>query len=613
VSESKPKIRTKRFLLAAIATPLLAVLAVALAVVLRGGSGSPVQHKTVVYEKGGSHWFWYGDNSVQLASLTEESIILFSDDGKEIYYTAPAVDGSGLYDLYYCTRPGSKNAGKKNPNLLVHGIENALEIKADGSFAYYKKKNPNGAMETWAYQRKSGRHVSVNTNIHEFFVPEQGDEVYYTKTIDGEQVLLRYAYNKPEQRLAEGVERVRVVTQKNKTKIFYEQKQSNELLSLFGVSESQNAQLIAEDVSQVLYERYTFDGNLYYFGKAKTTQADWRALIQDKNESADKLLQEPQRKDYPSLFGFSLAYNNALRAYQKKLARDDIRAALDEAVTQGTLLPGQSTLYAYDGEQSALLCEAVSPEYLYDLCGQGRPKALLRLVETEPLGIDVEDLSNTAGPAATENTVSYAVELLEKAISLSEPKLFVLQDGTPQIYDLKGYDADNTDFLFSQGGGRLYAFTKEAQGERKRINSSLLSETGPEMPQKVDIGISDYQFLGDEIWYLRPDAGKEMGGLFRWAEGNSEKIAGAVFAFLCHEDAGVLLFRNYNGAQEVPRVDIQLYDQGKLKEIDTGVTAEQVASRGTGGVTYLKDGDLYLYSSGKSVLLEKGVTAIRAF
>lgn len=596
----------------------IAVVAAAvttLVISLRNASRKGVQRQAVLYSKEGNTYFGNHGGTFTV-NIAEDSIILFSDEGEDLYFTAPSVDGSKTYDLFHCT-----DTEKSGASLLATGIENALWIKANGAYAVYQKKNASdNSIATYCYSLKEKQHQLVAANVGKVYMPQNGNDLYFTVTEHEQTLLQQYVWGKEVQTLAQGIKTVQLFSDGESRSLFYEVAQEDSaLLSLYMLNSANEPQLVAENVQTVLYDSYALVGNLYFYAEAEQALVDWTQIISDKTAESDKLIGEPKRENYPSFFGISRQYNEAFSAYQEKLIRDEIRGALNKAQTDESLLPDMVSLYAYNGTTTTQIAASLTADELYELARLGDPKAVYRTVQFAETGIDLSELGELAGRNTVEDCITYAKETIKNAISLTGLQLAVCRNAAVETTALEDYDAATTSLRFSDDGSLLFSLVKNVQGTKYSAYVASVTGTSLGERQLIDTEISEYQIQGNTLWYIRLEAGRTVGSLYRWDAGEKQTIAGMVYTFLCHGDAGVLLLRNYDTSQTYARADLELYYNGSLRLVDESVAIEYVSSKGIGGIAYIKNisetagGELYLYAFGNRNMIDTGVSGIRAF
>ncbi len=563
---------------------------------------------SVLYQKDGNSYFWSqkSKESVRIP-LHEESVICYSRDGKVLAFTALAADSSGVYDLYYCD-----TAKQKSPRILQHGITNALQMSGDGRLLYYTAQSAdNSPPESFCYRVEEERSILIAANIQSVYPSRHHDLAYFTQKTGGKLSLWRFTGNTEQtEKLADNVKTVKLFSCAEQTRVFYEVPAQGGTV-LYTQTQGSEVQQVAQQMAKALYENYEpgNEGILYYLSQDDSGRPDWHTMFTDRNALTDHAMNEPKKEDYLSVFGFSPEYNRAVEQYQKKQARDLLRAALQQVLETAYYPQSSHALYAYQNGESRLVAAGLSEQTLYSVCA-ATPLALVRIFESKAQQQDVEALAKEAEGNNEQEMRDYAFGMLESAVQLSGYSILRLEGTRATLSEALPFSvSDNSSFTFSRDGAWLYAITVQEQGSRKEIYACSAADSGGQAERLVST-VSRVQSEGDALLALCIPEGEQSGSLQRIQNGKAAVQAEGVTEMqIAGQD--ILLF---GGADK----QLRLLQGGKEKQLNSDVSPGDVAFSGGQNVFYLKqDGGqqgktLCFYNGKKSITVDSLVEKLVA-
>lgn len=263
-------------------------------------------------------------NSQAISSGSYPNFIQTSEDGKQMFYVENRGSSEGTFSLFHYDLLKQDEARTKLDTNVEGYVTNQ-----DGSIIYYiKNKN--------LYINDDTHNELINSNIKVLFINKQGDKVVY-QTQDG--TLYQKIVNQDKEKIDENVTLQYVSLDLNT--IYY-------LMdgTLYLLKNGKETVKIGSGIDRIL-SIYQGD-KLYYLKSEKINVKDY---VYDDMVSADRLIKQPKRSDYPSYEKF----NKANKSYQEKLNRDTIREQLKTNVINYPI----NQLYFYSEGQSKLVSDHV--------------------------------------------------------------------------------------------------------------------------------------------------------------------------------------------------------------------------------------------------------------
>lgn len=543
-----------------------------------------------------------------------------NEESERVFFTAVSAYDDTLFDLYYCE---INNLGEIiQPKLIDYAVQGDYTVSYKGDSVYYLKYNSGSAVvEANVCDISENSITVIADNVEQMYVLPVQEEVYFTKMHSATKVLYLYAGEAPKE-LCRGVSGIMLYDDCEKPHIVFEElpQDGSASVNLYIAYSGQEPELIAQNVSNVMYDHYKSGGNLYYF---KTTKQaiSWTAVIADEYRETDKNITKPQRTNFFSIFGVSAEYNKALREYQDKQIRDEIRTALDTAFSEGTFEAPLYTAYAYTGETCVKLADEVNPGDIYSVSEFGTPKIIYESVKLTAATTDISALVTIAERNSIDDVIDYAASVVSKGIESQGMALSVYTGSGSADYKLAGYDTTKTLFSFTKDGSGFFAFVKDGVSEKVSVYASSLSgeKLQPSTPITVDTNVTSYVFTEDEMLYLKLDSGKNYGDLFSFTQNGKTKVFNAVSAFLVRSGSGVTALKNYQNSIGEPTADYFTILDGDEVPVDSGIIISSFSANSVGRMAYLvpaqsgSGNEFRMFENGTVVTIDEDVSEIIAF
>ncbi len=550
----------------------------------------------------------------------DTSSFTINEQAERVFFTAASAYDDELFDLYYCE---INNLGEIiQPKLIDFAIQGNFSVNYKGNRVYYLKYNNDiAANEANVFDLSQKSITSISGNVSEMYVLPVQEEVYFTKMHTDTKVLYVYTGEAPKE-ICRGVSNIMLYSDCETPHVVFEEKplDGSAGTNLYIAYSGQEPKLIAQNVTNIMYDQYEPGGNIYYF-KSKQQDVSWTSVIADEYRESDANVTKPVRSDFFSFFGISAGYNEALREYQDKEIRDEIRTALDTAFTQGAFAAPVYTACAYDGKNCVELTNEVDPASVYSVCKWGSPKIIYESKELKAANTDISALVSIAQRSNLDEVINYASSIVSSGIKSKGMALSVYTDSGSAQYPLNGYDTKKTLFSFSKGGDRFFAFVKDGVSEKVVVYASALGGKAlePSSPLTVDTNVASYVFTDQEMLYLKLDSGKNYGDLFSFTDGGKTKIFNAVSAFLVRGSFGVTALKNYKGSPGEPVADYYTMLDGKETLVDKGIIISSFSADSYGRMAYLlpgqngSAGEFRMFENGVIVSIDEDVSEIIAF
>ncbi len=575
-------------------------------------SFKPANSSIVVYKKNGDCIVRIDDKET---IVSDDSAAGFKCDAesRRVFYTVDSAYSDGLCDLYYVEK---KRSEITEPKMIDYGVEPLFEVVSDK--VYYLKENEDlRANDGCVCDIDKLKIETYSNNVESVMALEGSDVVFFTKLHGNNRVLYKYSSGSPIEVCRDLVNVFRYNDCEN-SHILYEKKSAvnTGMTELYIAYSEGSPELICDNAYKVLYDEYVPDGNLYYFTSSKES-VSWSYVIADQYEETDKTITRPNRADFFEIFGISVEYNKALREYQDKLVRDEIRDALNEAVKNGSFSAPIYTAFAYNKNGTFKIAENIDPQNVYSVSTHGEPKIIFESMEIVPSSTDMGALVSIAQRSSMAEVIKYARSVVDESISANGMAFAACGSEGAVSYPLSGYDRSKTMFAFSDDGKRIYAFVRDSQGERLNLyTNSFDSNFKPSAESIVDTGITSYRFVDGYVIYLKADIGKNTGDIFAYNGESNHKISNAANAFTVENDGDILILKNHNGQLSQPTADYYIYKE----ETEEPVAADAVVSsfnyQEGGKTAYIcgtENGSLCIYSEGNTDIITEGVSEVLLF
>lgn len=575
------------------------------------GSTKAENNSMIVYQKD-SHYVIRINNKETVVEDLTASDFKCDKENKRVYYTTESLYADGLYDLYYVQL---KRSEITKPRIIDYGIRKDYKIVSGK--AYYSKVNTDTrADDGCVCDINSGKIEVYTENIEWYFPLENSDTVYFTRMHGESRVLFKYTAASPIE-VCRNVETVKSYNNSETPHILFETESTlYPGMTEFYIAYAQGApELISDNTYKVKYDSYVPGGNLYYF-TASDENISWSYVIADVYAEDDKNAVRPKRSDYYAFFGVSSQYNEALREYQNKLVRDEIRTALTESMENSELSAPLFTAFAYNESGSFKIAEKVDPAEVYSVALYGNPKMVYNAYEIVKSATDMSVLVDIAQRSSIEEVISYAQSVINSSVTSLGVTVSTYTDTGAISHKLSGYDKDKTVFALSQDGNRLFALVRDNAGERLTLYSNGFNEKNvPSANNNIVTGISSYRFIENSVVYFKDDIQKKTGDIFIYNGEKTAKISNAASSFKVANESDIIILKNYSNSGDKTAADLYLFRDSKEKSVEKNIVADSVIVSPNGNAVYLtSDGnELNVYSKGKTSTVAEGVEKILFF
>lgn len=591
---------------AAVAVALVVVL-----IVIFVKSNNIENNSILVYKKGNECVVRIKDKELV---LPDKDVVDFKAETKDkrVYYTVPSAYDEELYDLYFVELKGSEIA---KPSIIDFAVEKNFDV-SEGKVYYLKYNSETKANDGCICEIDSQKITEFASNVDEIFVMGESG-IYFTKMHGATKVLYSFFEETPAE-VSRNISQIYCFGNAEKPHMIYETtaNAASGLSQLYIAKEGSAPEMICDSASNVMYDSYVPGGNLYYFTTSKES-VSWSYVISDEFAESDKTITKPNRLDYWDLFGVTQAYNDAYVAYQDKLIRDEIRAALDETVEKGGFTAPVYTAFAYNGEAVCKVAHNIDPARVYAYSAFGDPKIVFENTTIKMQETDMATLTQIAARSGMEEVINYASSIVSNSVDSKGMAVAVGKNGSCATYDLTEYDKSRTQFRFTENGENLFALVKDTKGERYTLFSTSLLESKPSAKETVAASVTSFGIKNNSAVYLKTDVGKVTGDIFSFDGTETQKISNAAVDFVLNGAQDILVLKEYNGFYSEPLADCYAYSDGKEIKVGDSVIVSSFVTRKDGACAFIGNSDesatLMLYGDGESVEISNGVTEIILF
>ncbi len=580
-------------------------------------SGTRAENNSiVVYRSGGEIFVRIDDKQQTVSNMGADNFKCDEENGR-VFFTAQSSQSDGLYDLYYIQKDRSE---LNKPKIIDTGIKNGFDV-ISGKVYYLKLNAHAGANDGCVCDIENNKIEVFASNVDSIYALDTQSKIFFTKMHGDNKVLYSYENETPKE-ICRDIVSVFSYNNTERPHILYERKSQinagmTELYIAYADSEPE---MICDNTYLAMFDDYTAGGNLYYFTSAKES-ISWSAVISDEYAESDKTVTKPERRDYHSILGFffqgvSAEYNEALREYQDKLVRDEIRAALNESVEKGEFSAPVFTAFAYNSNGTFKIAEKIDPKNVYTVSDFGEPKIIFESTEIIANQSDMGTLVSIAQRSNMAEVIKYARSLVDESVESNGMAFAAYGENGAVEYGLPDYDNKKTLFSFSENGSRIYAFVRDTKGERLNLYTNLISDTlVPSSGENIDTGISSYNILDDSVLYMKADMGKNTGDLYSY-NGEKTKLSNAANAFTVENSKDIIILKEHDLQGSNPTADYYIYnDEEEL--IGTNIIVSSFIFTDTQKAAYISGDDdgnsLYIYSNGDSVPVAENVNEILLF
>lgn len=597
-----------------IAAAIVAVICAIVVVCQIKSEKEPQNTVIAVYKAGGKSVIRIAGKELTLDDVSADNFICDKENNR-VFYLVNSASSESLYDLC-CAE--LKKGEITQPKIIDFGVEKQYSVSS-GKVYYLKFNRSSGADDGCSCEFGEKKIETFAENVSTIYTLDGASEIYFTKQHGDIRYLYRFDGEAPVA-AAKNVVSVYAYNDTEKPHLIFETKpNSGEATSLYVAYVGAQPELICDNAFSVMYDSYEAGGNLYYF-TSSSESVSWSYVISDNYVESDEEITRPQRTDFASFFGVSAEYNEALRKYNEKLIRDEIRAALNESVEKGEFSVPAFTVFAHTANGTVKVADGVDPEKVYAVSAKGNPKIIFESVKVLGGEAAIDTLVDIARRTNLGDVIDYAKSLVTDSIVSDGLAVGANIDGALAVNPLSDYEKDKTLFSFSADGSRIFALVRDNAGEKLSLFTNTLDASCvPDEKTGVDTGISSYHFVEEGIVYLKADVGKSIGDVFAYDGEKTEKLANAVSAFTIENGKDVIILKN-NGytAGSILTADLYVSENGEEKQICTSVSTDGILCSESGALGFIgvdENGtkSFMVYADGETTEAARGVSGILLF
>lgn len=611
MKELLAKLRANIKIVIAALAALVVIICAVVVITQVVGSKSAQNTVTAVYKREGKSVVRIAGQELVIDDTTADDFACDKEHGR-VFYRVNSASSDSLYDLCYVElKKGEITA----PRIIDYGVEKDYGV-SNGKVYYRKFNRSIGADDGCVCDPGDKKISTFAENVSTVYTLDGASEIYFIKMHGDTRVLYRFDGEQPTE-AARNVVGVYTYNGVDKPHIIFEKKSQtvNGATEIYIAEAGGQPALICDNAVSVMYDNYRPGGNLYYFTSSDES-VSWSYVISDNYEESDKSVTRPRRTDFFSFFGVSADYNKALREYQDKLIRDEIRAALNECVANGDFSVPAFTAFAYTPNGVLKVADDVDPTRVYSVAANGEPKIIFESMKVLSGETAMDTLVDIAQRSNMSEVIKYAKSIVTDSVVSDGMTVAANIGGSPVSHPLAGYDKSKTLFSFSEDGSRIFALVRDNAGERLSLFTNSIDPSGaPSSEVGVDTGISSYRFTEDSVVYLKSDIGKGTGDVFAYNGEKSVKLANAANAFQLEKGDNIVILKNYDSNASDPTADLYVYEDGKEKQVASNVSTDSLIYSQDGVLGYISVDDsgsrsFGIYGGSEAVTASSGVSEI---
>lgn len=611
MKELLAKLRANIKIVIAALAALVVIICAVVVITQVVGSKSAQNTVTAVYKREGKSVVRIAGQELVIDDTTADDFACDKEHGR-VFYRVNSASSDSLYDLCYVElKKGEITA----PRIIDYGVEKDYGV-SNGKVYYRKFNRSIGADDGCVCDPGDKKISTFAENVSTVYTLDGASEIYFIKMHGDTRVLYRFDGEQPTE-AARNVVGVYTYNGVDKPHIIFEKKSQtvNGATEIYIAEAGGQPALICDNAVSVMYDNYRPGGNLYYFTSSDES-VSWSYVISDNYEESDKSVTRPRRTDFFSFFGISADYNKALREYQDKLIRDEIRAALNECVANGDFSVPAFTAFAYTPNGVLKVADDVDPTRVYSVAANGEPKIIFESMKVLSGETAMDTLVDIAQRSNMSEVIKYAKSIVTDSVVSDGMTVAANIGGSPVSHPLAGYDKSKTLFSFSEDGSRIFALVRDNAGERLSLFTNSIDPSGaPSSEVGVDTGISSYRFTEDSVVYLKSDIGKGTGDVFAYNGEKSVKLANAANAFQLEKGDNIVILKNYDSNASDPTADLYVYEDGKEKQVASNVSTDSLICSQDGVLGYISVDDsgsrsFGIYGGSEAVTASSGVSEI---
>lgn len=611
MKELLAKLRANIKIVIAALAALVVIICAVVVITQVVGSKSAQNTVTAVYKREGKSVVRIAGQELVIDDTTADDFACDKEHGR-VFYRVNSASSDSLYDLCYVElKKGEITA----PRIIDYGVEKDYGV-SNGKVYYRKFNRSIGADDGCVCDPGDKKISTFAENVSTVYTLDGASEIYFIKMHGDTRVLYRFDGEQPTE-AARNIVSVYTYNGVDKPHIIFEKKSQtvNGATEIYIAEAGGQPALICDNAVSVMYDNYRPGGNLYYFTSSDES-VSWSYVISDNYEESDKSVTRPRRTDFFSFFGVSADYNKALREYQDKLIRDEIRAALNECVANGDFSVPAFTAFAYTPNGVLKVADDVDPTRVYSVAANGEPKIIFESMKVLSGETAMDTLVDIAQRSNMSEVIKYAKSIVTDSVVSDGMTVAANIGGSPVSHPLAGYDKSKTLFSFSEDGSRIFALVRDNAGERLSLFTNSIDPSGaPSSEVGVDTGISSYRFTEDSVVYLKSDIGKGTGDVFAYNGEKSVKLANAANAFQLEKGDNIVILKNYDSNASDPTADLYVYEDGKEKQVASNVSTDSLICSQDGVLGYISVDDsgsrsFGIYGGSEAVTASSGVSEI---
>lgn len=611
MKELLAKLRANIKIVIAALAALVVIICAVVVITQVVGSKSAQNTVTAVYKREGKSVVRIAGQELVIDDTTADDFACDKEHGR-VFYRVNSASSDSLYDLCYVElKKGEITA----PRIIDYGVEKDYGV-SNGKVYYRKFNRSIGADDGCVCDPGDKKISTFAENVSTVYTLDGASEIYFIKMHGDTRVLYRFDGEQPTE-AARNIVGVYTYNGVDKPHIIFEKKSQtvNGATEIYIAEAGGQPALICDNAVSVMYDNYRPGGNLYYFTSSDES-VSWSYVISDNYEESDKSVTRPRRTDFFSFFGVSADYNKALREYQDKLIRDEIRAALNECVANGDFSVPAFTAFAYTPNGVLKVADDVDPTRVYSVAANGEPKIIFESMKVLSGETAMDTLVDIAQRSNMSEVIKYAKSIVTDSVVSDGMTVAANIGGSPVSHPLAGYDKSKTLFSFSEDGSRIFALVRDNAGERLSLFTNSIDPSGaPSSEVGVDTGISSYRFTEDSVVYLKSDIGKGTGDVFAYNGEKCVKLANAANAFQLEKGDNIVILKNYDSNASDPTADLYVYEDGKEKQVASNVSTDSLICSQDGVLGYISVDDsgsrsFGIYGGSEAVTASSGVSEI---
>ena len=609
----------KKFIIAA-AAGALALAAGLVLLFTRCGNLGPAPRYAVIYEKGSRNLY---------VALPEGSFPLQAQEsprqvfaGQYLYYDAVTDAGTDIYLMNLRDSHSRKEGGV----AVARGVRGEWTVSADGRYAAWIEAR-GSVLRRYDAQKDTAEELA--SGVDALYAAPGQDVCFFTKA-QGELFRCSLKGQRPE-RMAGEVEGVQLFSGKAQGKpqcVAYYLQPSGEAHDLYALAQDGGAVLVAQNPAVVLSDGYELGGNLYFLKRGQGAAGP--VAIDDPQAESDAAMREPLRPNVGSgrlggllsgILGASSLYQREKAAWDKKVERDTVRAAVIEALEDMPESEMPMDCYVYDGASARLLARGVREDRIALLRPLGRPAMLYEQQrgeegEESSMSVSLDSLVAAYHAGGVEALRETLYGLAGSGTETTGYTLAMMAPTGPCEIPL-GLDFGGSagwKALFLPGRETMLYQERDVAGGLYTLYSYEMTDYGLTERRIIDLGAQDMAPAAGGVYYTKKEVDAKGNALYYYApDGQTGRVLRGAGAFFPAGDY-LLAFDSADA--------LHCAGGTAVRQLDSGVRLEGVHAGGS-HVCYLAGWDAgagalrlsELRVKGKNAAaqtLDVGVTAIRA-